>query len=389
MAIAAAGVVIAVAVGGDLLLGGGGKSSPPAAFPAPCSARAAAAFTTARPLSCVHPRWTAVKGRPFDAAAAGHFAFVSYGNGFAVINTAKSPPETIHRIPLASAQGEALTLDDKYLLVSGGSGAAVFKVSDLIRGEAHPVKLLNSPGGRHAVEVAVTPDGRFAFITLQHSNQVAVFDLSRALASPAYESAPVLNVQVGPNPIGIAAAPDGRYLYVATGLAGNCKTSAEGSLVVLDATKAEGKAPGPPIMQEVDTESGLARVITSPDGKFVWATAGCGNTLQAYSAAKLIHDPNHAQIAQVHVGQAPLGLVMVDQGRRIVLADSDRYHAGARSNLVLIDVAKARANRPAILGIIESGKVPRQFALTPDGKTLLVTNTNSENVEVINVRELS
>ena len=387
IAIAAAGVVIAVAVGGDPLVGGG-KSSPPAAFPSPCSAHAAAAFTTARPLSCVHLRWTAVNGRPFDAAVAGNFGFVSYGNGLAVMNTAKSPPQTIHRIPLASAQGEALTLGNNYLLVSGGSGAAVFKVSDLIRGKTHPLKLLNSPGGRYAVEVAVTPDGRFAFITLQHSNQVAVFDLFRALASRAYRSTPVRKVGVGPNPIGIAAAPDGSYLYVATGLGDNCKTSAEGSLVVLDAATAEGKAPGPPIKEKVDTESGLARVITSPDGKDVWATAGCGNTLQAYSAAKLIHDPGHAQIAQVHVGQAPLGLVMVDQGRRIVLADSDRYHAGAQSNLVLIDVAKASAYKPAILGIIKSGKVPRQFALAPDGKTLLVTNTNSQNVEVINVGEL-
>ena len=236
--------------------------------------------------------------------------------------------------------------------------------------------------------VAVTPDGRFAFITLQHSNQVAVFDLSRALASQAYESAPVRKVDVAPNPIGIAAAHDGSYLYVATGLGDNCKISGKGSLVVLDAAKAEGKAPGPPIKEKVDTESGLARVITSRDGKDVWATAGCGNTLQAYSAAQLIHDPKNAQIAQVDVGQAPLGLVMVDQGRRIVLADSDRYHAGAQSDLALIDVSKARAHKPAILGTIKSGKVPRQFALTPDGKTLLVTNTNSENVEALNVREL-
>ena len=176
---------------------------------------------------------------------AGNFGFVSYGNGLAVMNTAKSPPQTIHRIPLASAQGEALTLGNNYLLVSGGSGAAVFKVSDLIRGKTHPLKLLNSPGGRYAVEVAVTPDGRFAFITLQHSNQVAVFDLFRALASRAYRSTPVRKVGVGPNPIGIAAAPDGSYLYVATGLGDNCKTSAEGSLVVLDAATAEGKAPGP------------------------------------------------------------------------------------------------------------------------------------------------
>jgi DNA-binding beta-propeller fold protein YncE len=333
-------------------------------LPFPCSAHATTAFATARPLSCVHPRWTAIEGKPFDAAVAGDFGFVSYGNGLAVMNTAKSPPQTVHQIPLASAQGEALTPGKKYLLVTGGRGAAVFKVSDLIRGKTHPLKLLNSPGGRHAVEVAVTPDGRFAFVTLQHSNQVAVFDLSRALASRAYESTPVRKVDVGPNPIGIAAAPGGSYLYVATGLGDSCKPSGKGSLVVLDAARAEGRAPGPPVKDKVGTGSGLARVIISHDGKDVWATAGCGNTLQAYSAAQLIHDPQNAQIAQVDVGQAPLGLVMVDQGKQIVLADSDRYHTGAQSDLALIDVSKARAHKPAILGTIKSGNVPRQFALT-------------------------
>ena len=389
IAAAAAGVVIAGAMGGYLfLIGSGGKSSPPTAFRSPCPAHTATAFATAMPLACIHPRWTAVTGEPFDAAVAGDFGFVSYGNGVAVLNMAKSPAKTVNRIPLASALGEALTPDHKYLLVSGGRGAAVFKVSDLIRRKTHPLKLLNSPGGRYAVEVAVTPDGRFAFITLQHSNQVAVFNLSRTLASPAYESAPVRKVEVGPNPIGITAAPDGSYVYVAAGLGDNCKTSATGSLVVLDAATAEGKAPGHPITETIHTDTGLARVITSPDGKDVWATTGCGNTLQAYSAARLIHDPMNAQIAQVHVGQAPLGLAIVDQGRRIVVADSDRYHAGAQANLALIDVSKALAHKPAILGTIKSGKVPRQFALTPDGKTLLVTNTNSENVEALNLGEL-
>lgn len=388
IAIAVAGVLAAIAVGGYLLLGGDGKASPPAALPYSCRAHPATAFATARPLPCVHLRWTALKGKPFDAAVAGDFAFVSYGNGLAVLNMARPPAKIVHLIPLARALGEALTPGNKYLLVSGGKGAAVFKVSDLIRGKPSPFKLLSSPGGQYAVEVAVTPDGKFAYVTLQHSNQVAVFGLSRALASQAYESAPVRKIKVGPNPIGIAAAPDGSYLYVATGLGDSCTTSGKGSLVVLDAATAEGNAPGPPIKAKLNTGSGLARVITSHDGNDVWATAGCGNTLQAYSAARLIHDPQSAQIAQVEVGQAPLGLVMVDHGRQIVLADSDRYHAGALSDLALVDVSKALAHKPAVLGTIKSGKVPRQFALTPDGTTLLVTNTNSENVEVLDVRQL-
>ena len=36
----------------------------------------------------------------------------------------------------------------------------------------------------------------------------------------------------------------------------------------------------------------------------------------------------------------------------------------------------------------ESGLAPRQFALEPNGKTLLVTNTGSGQVEAVNVGQL-
>jgi hypothetical protein len=38
-----------------------------------------------------------------------------------------------------------------------------------------------SPSGAGAIEVAVSRDGRFAFVSLEASARVAVFDLRRAL----------------------------------------------------------------------------------------------------------------------------------------------------------------------------------------------------------------
>src|ERR1039457_1282129 len=37
------------------------------------------------------------------------------------------------------------------------------------------------PAGGSAIEVAVSPDDRFAFVTLEYSAEIAVFDLNRAL----------------------------------------------------------------------------------------------------------------------------------------------------------------------------------------------------------------
>ena len=188
--------------------------------------------------------------------------------------------------------------------------------------------------------------------------------------------------------MGIAASPDGKYVYVASGLNNPASNSAGGTLTVLDMHKAETH-PSSSVLKVVPAGCGPARVITSPDGSDVWVTAGGGNALEGFSAAKLISDPAHALIASVAVGQIPLGLVMVNNGSRIVVANSDRDKlGGSLPSLAVIDVNRALARKPALLGLITAGTTPRQFSLEPNGKTLLVTNTNSGQVEAVNVGQL-
>jgi DNA-binding beta-propeller fold protein YncE len=94
-------------------------------------------------------------------------------------------------------------------------------------------------------------------------------------------------------------------------------------------------------------------------------------------------------VAKVRVGQIPLGLVLVSNGTRMVVADSNRDSVGTSSaDLMVIDVDKALAGQSALVGTVKSGLAPRQFALEPNGKTLLVTNTGSGQVEAVNVGQL-
>ncbi len=97
----------------------------------------------------------------------------------------------------------------------------------------------------------------------------------------------------------------------------------------------------------------------------------------------------HALVAKVPVGQIPLGLVLVSNGTRVVVADSNRDSVGtSAADLRVIDVNKALAGKPALVGTIKSGVAPRQFALEPNGKTLLVTNTGSGQLEAVNVGQI-
>jgi DNA-binding beta-propeller fold protein YncE len=394
--VAAAGVVLAAAGGAYALLSGGGggggghrdtTTTTRVLAPPGCTT----ATAQLKPLPDVRTAFVQVGGRPFDVVVTpNHFGFVSLRNSapLVVMNTAKFVPTVVQNVPLADAEGEAFTHDGQYLLVAGDSGMTVFRVRDLEAGGTIPVGSLTSPGGKLALQVVPSPDDRFAFVALQNSGTVAVFNLHKALTQGFGPADFVGMIPIGSDPTGMAASPDGRYLYVVSGLASTAVQSGMGTLTIVDMHKAVAD-PRSSIVKAVNAGCGPARVITSPDGNNVWVTAGGGNTLEAFSADKLLTDTKHALIAKVPVGQIPLGLVLVNNGTRMVVADSNRDDVGtAKPGLAVIDVDKALAGQPAVLGTIKSGLAPRQFALEPNGKTLLVTNTGSGQVEAVNVGQL-
>jgi DNA-binding beta-propeller fold protein YncE len=398
-AIVAACVVLAGAAGAYLLLGkhaGNSSSSNGGHGPATATQTLALpgctmATVQTAPVAHVRTQFVQVGGKPFDVVVTRNgFGFLSLrkGSPLTVMNTSKFAPAVISQVPLDNPEGEAFTHDGQYLLVSGGSGLTMFRVQDLTSGLTTPVGSLSSPGGKGAIEVVVSPDDSFAFVTLQGSGKVAVFNLKKALASGFGSGDFVGFIPMTSDPVGITASPDGRYLYVVSGLASTAIQSGMGTLAVVDMHKAETN-PGSSVIKVDDAGCGPARVITSADGKDVWVTAGGSNALLAFSAAKLLSDPKHALVARVSVGEIPLGLVMVNHGSRIVVANSNRENmSGVVAGLSVIDVSKALAGKPAVLGIVKSGLAPRQFALEPNGKTLLVTNTDSGQIEAVNVAQL-
>jgi len=52
----------------------------------------------------------------------------------------------------------------------------------------------------------------------------------------------------------------------------------------------------------------------------------------------------------------------------------------------VVSVAKALAHKPALLGVVKSGEVPRQFYAI--GKRLLVTNFGSGQLQAVKIADL-
>jgi DNA-binding beta-propeller fold protein YncE len=349
-----------------------------------------------------------VPGSPFGVAvtADGRWSFVSSPSGpgggdvSVLANSGSALPKLARSIQVPQALGMALTHDGRYLLAASLTGASVISVQRAENGARHAVLgALRSPRtgrfGGGAIEVAVSPDDRFAFVSLEYSDDIAVFDLRRALASGFRTSGFVGDIPLGIAVVGTAVAPDGRWLY-ATSEAANIRAhggparllGAQGTLSVMSLSRAETD-PAHSVVATVTAGCGPVRVITSADGSVVWVTARESDMLLGFSAASLLSDPAHSLIARVEVGEAPVGLALVDGGLRIVVADSNRFgFRGASSSLAVVNVAAAVAGRPALAGYLPAGGFPRQMALEPDGRTLLVTNFASGQLELVRVASL-
>jgi DNA-binding beta-propeller fold protein YncE len=90
------------------------------------------------------------------------------------------------------------------------------------------------------------------------------------------------------------------------------------------------------------------------------------------------------------VGTAPVGVGVIEDGRKIVVTNSNRFLGGAadKQTLVVLDASKVPAGTAAILGTIPAGGFPREIRLTSDRLTLLLTNFTSRTVELINLQQM-
>jgi DNA-binding beta-propeller fold protein YncE len=335
-------------------------------------------------------------GYPFGVASTrdGRWSFADETRGaVGVFSDAHFTPRLVRTIEVpGQAVGDSLTSDGRYLLVAGGgqggAGAAVLSVARAEAGRSPAVlgTLSGAPNGFGPIEVTSSLDGDYALVSVEYADRVDVYNLRAAIADHFTRPTYLGSVRLGQAVVGMAVSPNGRWLYVTSEIAAGARTLASpGTLSVISIAKAEHD-PADSVVATVDARCQPVRVVVSADGRTVWVTARASDDLLAFSAAKLISDPAHALIAAVRVGEAPVGLALVDSGRWIVVADSNRFTApGAHSALTVVDTAAALARQAAVLGTIPAGSFPREMSLEGNGNTLLVSNFASGQLEAIHL----
>jgi hypothetical protein len=114
-------------------------------------------------------------GNPFSVVSRGPWAFAGLTSTVGVLHTDAagqwSLVRTLSGLPGGAqfgALGEALTPDGRYLLVAGNHGALVISVARAESGAAHPVLgTLSDPYASGGIEVTVSRDGRYAFVSME------------------------------------------------------------------------------------------------------------------------------------------------------------------------------------------------------------------------------
>ena len=137
------------------------------------------------------------------------------------------------------------------------------------------------------------------------------------------------------------------------------------------------------------TDSGCApnRNLLSPDGRQLWITARASNALLAFNTNRLISHGNDFLVANVQVGTLPLGLALVKNGTRMLVANSDRYtYRGAHAGITIVDVRAAlEGSEDANLREIFADSYPREIAVSPDGKMALVSENGASRIRAVDI----
>jgi DNA-binding beta-propeller fold protein YncE len=230
-------------------------------------------------------------------------------------------------VAAGSLIGLAASPNGRDLVAADEGGATVLSLSQVEEPNTPTsswVRGTLSSGGQDAIEAAVSPDDSTAFVTLESSQKMAVFNLSRAERSGFGPTDLVGYIPLGQLPVGIAISPNGHYLYVTSERAS--AEQQEGTLTTIDLRRAEHD-PAHSIISSVWAGCGPVRVVASDSS--VYVTARESDQVLEFSAAELVSHHATAMTAHVDVGAAPVGLALVDHDHRLVVADSNRFGLGA------------------------------------------------------------
>jgi DNA-binding beta-propeller fold protein YncE len=235
---------------------------------------------------------------------------------------------------------------------------------DAVGGALSPLAPATVPAGAAPLGIAASPDGKSVYVANGLDNTVSQYDVGAGGLTPKTPA-----TVAAPSPVGVAVSPDGKSVYVTNGIFCN------GTVSQFDVGAGGVLTPKSPATVAAGCHP--TSVAVSPDGNSVYVTNSVfasnevlasisqydvapGGTLSAKTPGSVVTPSN------------PMGIVVSPDGRSVYVPDFGdstggpgvlEYDSGAGGVLV--------AKSPAI---VPAGAQPEGVAVSPDGKSVYVTN---------------
>ena len=370
-------------------------------------------------------------GKPFGIAVSRdqQWIFVSLlageaggSPGIVVLKKKAGHPEIVRTVPLQSPPaGIVLTHDGSLLIAAAGDAVVFFDTARLETGASDAAFQWVSDGPKAgSIYLNVTADDQTLFVSDESAQAISVIDLARIRAqgrdaaanwkvfnSPGSLSPAIVGkIPVGIAPVALTFSTDQRWLFTTSeaappawgwpavleregGRPGLPKVP-EGAVIVVDAVKARTD-PKISVVARVPAGGSPVRLSLSPRDHRLYVTARNSNALLMFDTDQLLTNADHAIPVKVPVGPSPVPVVVVLDGKLALVGNSDRFNpqAAVSSTLTVLDTSRIGTPQNPKIGEIPSGAFPREFYLTPDGKTLFLSNFRSGTLQVMDVPSLA
>ncbi len=264
----------------------------------------------------------------------------------------------------------AVTPDGKSAYVTNRGGAPPFgRGRTVSQYSINPVTGALSPKvpatvatGTSPTRVAITPDGKSAYVVNEDDNTVSEFNIDPS--SGALSPKAPATVAAGGLPFDVAVTPDGKSAYVT-----DDRTAAISQFNIDPSSGAlSPKAPA----TVAATGSIPFAIVVAPQGKSAYVT-NLGGSISQYNVDPLTGGLSPKSPAIVATGPGPEGVVVTPDGRNAYVSNGDN----TISQYTIDSATGALAPKtPATVAARGTGVI----AVTPDGKSAYVTNSADNSI---------